>query len=544
MNKLWTLLLVCCSCITGTAQALSDGEYMIKVSRTGKYLAVEGAAQGNGAVAVQWDMEVSKHFLFIVKKLEGNLYSIQAKHSARYLSSTGDNPQEGAAVIQWDWLNQDNQKWIIQPAVNGNKGWTVRCYKNYMKLTLQYWNSSQATPGNGAQFRLTRDEIVSPVILDFKKNEANTGEQMRFKSDSQKAQTQALGNNYKPILVDVPDGIYKIRINETGKYLAIAGQEDYASGMKLIQWDMLPRNNHLFRVARLDNGNYSITALHSEKVLDVVDRRTDDGTQIQQWENLNGVNQQWKFYNAGNDHVKIVSVASGKFLSLSGANNNPNNGVPLMIASDAAVTFKLLHARANKFTEYITIRNMEIRTPKTDGDQSLFGEIRIYLLNKNGQSKGNYYLSPTNMPFNLTENKAYDISKSGRLSLPGEYKFSVSSDELIGAKIVIVYSINENDASVFTNFTSEKGIPPGGDILFVPDLEPTVSGGADDFYILKTTFGDCLKNVLEAGKFSNRQQFYVTDIPVHCEVHINMQEEDGSDNWLDVYYNISKERKN
>ena len=107
MNKLWTLLLVCCSCITGTAQALSDGEYMIKVSRTGKYLAVEGAAQGNGAVAVQWDMEVSKHFLFIVKKLEGNLYSIQAKHSARYLSSTGDNPQEGAAVIHWDWLNQD-----------------------------------------------------------------------------------------------------------------------------------------------------------------------------------------------------------------------------------------------------------------------------------------------------------------------------------------------------------------------------------------------------------------------------------------------------
>ena len=100
------------------------------------------------------------------------------------------------------------------------------------------------------------------------------------------------------------------------------------------------------------------------------------------------------------------------------------------------------------------------------------------------------------------------------------------------------------DFYVFTNFTSEKGIPPGGDILFVPDLEPTVSGGADDFYILKTTFGDCLKNVLEAGKFSNRQQFYVTDIPVHCEVHINMQEEDGSDNWLDVYYNISKERKN
>jgi hypothetical protein len=345
--------------------------------------------------------------------------------------------------------------------------------------------------------------------------------------------------------VDVPDGIYKIKINETGKYLAIAGQEDQANGMRLIQWDMLPRNNHLFRVARLDNGNYSITALHSEKVLDVVDMRTDDGTQIQQWENLSGLNQQWKFYNAGNDNVKIVSAASGKFMSLSGAGKNPGNGVPLKIATNAEETFKLLHARANKFTEYITIRNMEIRTPKTGGDQSLFGEISIFLLNKYGQTRGSYYISPTNMPFNLSEKKAYDIYKSGRLHLPGEYKFKVSSEEIIGAKLVIVYSINENDASVLTRFTTDnKGISPGGDFLIFPNLTPMVSGGADDFYILKNSFGNCLKNVLEPGQFSNSQHFFITDIPAICQVHINMQEEDGSDNWLDVQYTISKERKN
>ena len=71
-----------------------------------------------------------------------------------------------------------------------------------------------------------------------------------------------------------------------------------------------------------------------------------------------------------------------------------------------------------------------------------------------------------------------------------------------------------------------------------------VSGGADDFYVLKNSFSNCLKIKLTPGKFANWQEFYITDIPAGCNVHINMQDEDGSDNWLDVYFDISKQRNN
>jgi|CXWL01.1.fsa_nt_gi hypothetical protein len=153
------------------SQTLSDGEYMIKVNRTDRYMAIEGAAAQNGAKAVQWDMEVQSHFLFIVKYLGNGLYSIMSKKSGRFLSSDGESPKEGAKIIQWDWLNQDNQKWYITPAENGAKGWRLRCFKNYMRVTMQFWNTTTATPANGAEFRLTRDEIAPAMLLDFKKNE-------------------------------------------------------------------------------------------------------------------------------------------------------------------------------------------------------------------------------------------------------------------------------------------------------------------------------------------------------------------------------------
>ena len=545
MKKVIIVLLHSLFVINSFAQKLADGEYYIKVIRHNKYMAIEGAEKANGGKLVQWDFEPQKHFAFIVKNLGGSLYSIQCKNSGRYLSSEGQYPSTGAKLIQWDWLNQDNQKFIILPAENGASGYRMKLYYKYLDIKLSGWNSTTFTPGNGTHFIVDEFLKDAPMLLDFKKNEPGDEPSTLYKQKkTDNVSKTKQSTQLTKVLTDVPDGIYKIRINESGKYLAIAGQEDHSNGMRLIQWDMLPRNNHLFKVTKLDNGNYTIAAVHSEKVLDVVDMRTSDGTQVQQWENLNGSNQQWKFINAGDNKVRIFSVASGKELVLSGKRNDPNNGVSLCIESNTEQTYSLIPARANKFTEYITVRNMEIRSPKTGGDQSLFGNIRIYVINKNDKSKGSYYLSPTNVPFERSENNTYDIGKTRRLILPGEFKFKISSEELVGSKLVIVYSVNENDASVFTTFTHDYNISPGGYTPFEPDLEPMVSGGADDFYVLKNSFSNCLKIKLTPGKFANWQEFYITDIPAGCNVHINMQDEDGSDNWLDVYFDISKQRNN
>jgi hypothetical protein len=170
MNKHISIVLVgICAHFLSHAQELKDGEYMINVKQTDKYLAIAGAATNNGSLLVQWDNEYKQHFLFIIKYVGNNAYRIQAKHSGKYLSTEGI-PKRGAKLIQWDWLNQDNQKWLIvkQP---GSRYYTINCLQNNMKATLQYWGASTNQPKNGSYFFLTNDISVANVLFDFKKNE-------------------------------------------------------------------------------------------------------------------------------------------------------------------------------------------------------------------------------------------------------------------------------------------------------------------------------------------------------------------------------------
>lgn len=535
--------LACFSSTTVAAQALTDGEYFIKVNQTGKYIAVAGAAVNNGAELIQWDNEYKAHFKFIVKTLTPGIYSLKAVHSGRYLSTDGKNPVRGSRLLQWDWLNQDNQKWLIQPHKNG-KGYVIRSVTNGMKVIMQHWNAGTATPQNGAVLLLTDDISTPDMILDFKKNEVSplavTGPG-NIKATGINTVQQASVLNAVP--ADVADGIYKIRINETGKYLAIAGEEEMHNGMRLIQWDMLPRNNHLFEVKREDNGNYSIAAVHSKKLLDVVDRSTMDGAQVQQWDDLKADNQQWKLMLAGKG-VKIVSAASGKGLQLSAGLTNNNNGIPLVITGNSGQTFTLVPARANKFTEFITLKDVRFTVPHC-GDLDMFGTITILVTNKYGNSLNKYYLGNNNLvkvgdalPIDMDAKRVVDI-------LGTEVRLAIPSEDLAGTEIHIIYGINEDDADVsvsgFGAPVWKPGANPEGVTVF--DTKPYKAGGADDYYLLRNQLSNCMRSVINGHPSINEQRFFVSDLPPTCLVHVNLQDEDGSDNWLDVFFTITRERK-
>ncbi len=546
MNKITIVAIAVLCCLTAFGQTLTDGEYLIKVNQTGKYFAIAGANKSNGAWAIQWDNEYTNHFKFIIKHLGNNVYTLKAKHSGKYLSTEGD-PKAGAKLIQWDWLNQDNQKWYILPQ-NGTKGFVLSCYQNNMKAVLQFWNST-VTPQNGAYFFLQGDMNMRSMVLDFKKNETGQIEGNPDKNMRIEKNVLPKGDNAAvKLITDVPDGIYKIYINQSKKYLAIAGQEDINNGVRLIQWDMLPRNNHLFDVRKLDNGSYTIKPVHSQKVLDVVDMRTEDGTQIQQWDNLGAANQQWKFYTE-KDGVSIVSTASGKKMQLSAGPSNTSNGTPIIITSGATQTFQLYPARPAKFMEYITLKRTRLTVPH-GGDLDMYGDISVYLVDRHGNSYNRYYDSKPVLSAG-GDNKLFFYSESYPLNmdlhkvadLRTEIKFKISSEELVGAKFIIVYSINENDADVATtNFGVYLEPDKSPDSKRTVSTKPNKGGGNDDFYRLKNVFNDCLKSKINVKEYGV-QEFFVSDIPASCLVHVNLQDEDGSDNWLDVFFTIIKERK-
>jgi hypothetical protein len=174
MNKIIMLLGYLFICTIASSQTLTNGEYLIKVRSTGKFLAIAGASKDNGARLIQWDNEYTTHFMFIITNLGNGVYSIKAKHSGKYISTEGV-PQRGANLIQWDWLNQNNQKWYItqQP---GAKGYVLKCMQNNMKTVMQNWNASTDQPKNGSHLFLS-DALPADMLLDFKKNETDQVEE-------------------------------------------------------------------------------------------------------------------------------------------------------------------------------------------------------------------------------------------------------------------------------------------------------------------------------------------------------------------------------
>jgi Ricin-type beta-trefoil lectin domain-like len=533
-----SILFLLVICATGFSQTFAEGEYYIQVAATKKYLAIENISINNGANLVQWDFANQDNHKFIIKKSgDGVTYFIMAKHSNRYLYCESSGQRDGSPVQQWGYVNMDHGKWYI---IKNNIGDGYYIMNKSAQKRLRLRDGDYVT-NNGMPLVISGQSPEQ--VFDFSTTSNLSGKKMVSNINN-------LSSN-KPL--DVQDGIYKIRINESGKYLAIAGQEDNNNGMRLIQWDMLPRNNHLFDIRRLDNGNYAIKAVHSQKVLDVVAMATDDGTQIQQWDNLNGSNQQWKFYTVNNG-VSIVSVASGKKLQLSVGATNTTNGTPLIITSGGTQTFSLTPARAIKFTEYITFKNVRFTVPH-GGDLDMFGEIKIILTDRLGHSYNRYYESDYNeetfsdhILFKRSEYHPIDMNKLRIADLGGEVKFKISSEELEGAKITIVYGINENDADVRAPGIafgtplrgSDKKDPDKEDI---PDFDPHEDGGNDDFYLIKSFFDNCTKSKLSNNGYRNNQSFLITDIPASCLVHVNLQDEDGSDNWIDVFFTVTKERK-
>lgn len=133
----------------------------------------------------------------------------------------------------------------------------------------------------------------------------------------------------------VGNGLFKIKINQTGKYLAIEGiSKD--NGARLVQWDYVNQLNHQFYIRNID-GVYTIQAAHSHLYINVAGQAVMDGSPVIQWQYANQDNVKWKLvYVDKNEGSKsgwaIQGVQSGSYMSLQSFSGN-NNGEALVIKS-------------------------------------------------------------------------------------------------------------------------------------------------------------------------------------------------------------------
>jgi hypothetical protein len=216
-------------------------------------------------------------------------YKFTNRNSSKVMNVSGASTADGADVIQNTSSSANSQKWFAYPV---GSGW----------FKLVNVNSGKAL------------DVQSPNTNDganIGQYSYNAGYWQHFRfADSGVSGYVSIYNRNSGKVVDV----YNIST---------------ADGADIIQWTDWRGDGQRWAPAEVlplvNNTVYSLTALHSNKVLDVQNPNTADGANVGQWAWNGGNWQKWTAVDLGGGYVRFVSVHSGKVLEI-GGNSTVNGG--------------------------------------------------------------------------------------------------------------------------------------------------------------------------------------------------------------------------
>jgi hypothetical protein len=130
----------------------------------------------------------------------------------------------------------------------------------------------------------------------------------------------------------ISDGMYKIKVNHTGKYLAIEGVSK-DNGARLVQWDYVDQPNHKFYVRSIGDGFYEISAVHSNRYLNASGQSKADGTAIIQWDYANQDNVKWRIYYSQQSSYPgwVIENKNASPIQLQAGILNNQNGISFIL---------------------------------------------------------------------------------------------------------------------------------------------------------------------------------------------------------------------
>jgi hypothetical protein len=284
---------------------IPNGVYTIQSRSTGRFIDIRDGSTGNGAVAQIWERATINQS-FRLQRQDDHTYSITAVHSGKVLEVVNVSTESGAMIQQWEWVanTNNNQRWYIIDVGGG-----------YYKFVNKH-------------SRLVLD-VVGGV-------NANGTRLQQYSDNGTHAQHFRLLAPLPATSADIADGVYAIQSRSTSRFIDI---RDAGTGNGAIAqiWERdYNAQNQLFRLQRQSDSSYSITAIHSGRVLDVVDGNINARATIQQWQWTGNNAQRWYIVDVGGGYYKFIAKHSGLALDIAyGVNANgtrlqqfTDNGTP------------------------------------------------------------------------------------------------------------------------------------------------------------------------------------------------------------------------
>lgn len=285
-------------------KTISDGTYEIRSVSDKRYaLDIDGASKNNGANVQLYEYVKQNQQKFKVKYIGDGYYTITALHSGKVLDVANASKTPGTNVWQHESNNTDAQKWIIKETTNGTYNIISKCNELYLNIA-----------GNSA------------------KNSANIEVNKQNKSKTQEFEFVKVNENNGKTLIGsktISDGIYSIHTSLNNKYALDIDGASKSNGANVQLYEFVDANQQKFYVKYLNNGYYSISAVHSGKVLDVADASTKPGANVWQYESNNTFAQKWIIQKAEDGKYYIISACNELYLNVS--NGTAKNGSNIQV---------------------------------------------------------------------------------------------------------------------------------------------------------------------------------------------------------------------
>ena len=289
-----------------TVTYLNNGYYNIKTKlNTNKCLEVK-----NSNYSIYSNIQISNcnnndNQKFIIKKTDNNYYSIISKVNHLYLDVSGASTNNGTNVQLFYNNGSNAQKWkfnLITESYKSieNGSYTIHSLLNQNK-TLDV---SGGNTNNGTNIQL------------WESNE----------TDAQIWKVTYLNNGYYKFVSKLNDN----------KCLNVKDNE-YFNNANIELNECNNSDSQQFAIKHLNNGYFTIIAKYNNVNIDVLGASTNNGTNIQLWENNNHNAQKWNFIEALESKQSIengtytlkTSLNETKTMDVSGGNTN--NGTNIQI---------------------------------------------------------------------------------------------------------------------------------------------------------------------------------------------------------------------
>ncbi|MCL2321339.1 MAG: RICIN domain-containing protein [Oscillospiraceae bacterium] len=260
--------------ITDRIIYIPDGYYKISNKSSNKTIEIRDSFFSKNADVIIDDFVNDNNQIFYLKALSDKSYSISPAHSNLFI---GVNP-ENEKINQDTWKDSDSQKFFLE--IDYDTGFFRIISKETSKA-------------------LTVDNIITGTLV-YEEQNVNIEYQL-WSFD--RVEKNKLNYNY------FEDGLYKIANLETHKVFVIKDFNFGPSPVLESVWN--GENNQIFRIERLDDGNYSIKTVHSNMYLSIEEKGK---LIVKPWDDLES--QKFTIDNYSADEYIVRSKLTGKSIGI------------------------------------------------------------------------------------------------------------------------------------------------------------------------------------------------------------------------------------